>query len=78
MITITAESTPSSNDIRDYLTVLQLTKENPAFTECGIRGLIFRANKNGFNSCIKKVGRRVLISRNAFINWIEAQNQKSP
>jgi hypothetical protein len=63
-------------DIKDYLTIKQLTTENPAFTEGGIRSLIFHANKNGFENCIRRIGRRILISRNAFTNWIEAQNKR--
>ncbi len=72
-MTTTTESTPFNNGVRDYLTVTQLITENPAFTEGGIRALIFKANTNGFNSCIRRIGRRVLISRNDFLNWIESQ-----
>jgi len=41
----------------------------------GLRHLIFHADKNGFNACIKRVGRRVLIDESAFFTWIENQNQ---
>jgi hypothetical protein len=64
-----------STDIRDYITVKQLTAENAAFTEGGIRSLIFNAHKNGFGFCIRRIGRRILISRTAFANWIESQNK---
>lgn len=63
-------------DLKDYLTIKQLTNENPAFTEGGVRSLIFHSNKNGFKSCIRRIGRRILISRNAFTNWIEEQNRE--
>ncbi len=62
-------------DIKDYITVKQLTAENAAFTEGGIRSLIFNARKNGFGCCIRRIGRRILISRSAFANWIEEQNK---
>lgn len=40
----------------------------------GLRHLIFNAEENGFNKCIKRVGRRVLIDENAYFKWIEEQN----
>lgn len=61
-------------DIKDYVTVKQLIMENPAFTEGGIRSLIFHADSNGFRSCIRRIGRRILISRSALTCWIESQN----
>ena len=60
--------------VDDFVTIRQLTTSNPAFTEGGIRALIFRADYNGFNSCIRRIGRKILISKSAFSHWIEAQN----
>jgi len=62
--------------VDDYVTIRQLTTSNPAFTEGGIRALIFRAEHNGFNSCIRRIGRKILISKSAFSRWIEAQNEE--
>lgn len=64
-----------ANDFTDYITVKQLAAENPAFTEGSIRCLIFHCEKNGFDSCIRRIGRRVLLSRTAFCHWIESQNK---
>lgn len=63
-----------STQLDDFVTIRQLTTNNPAFTEGGIRALIFRADRNGFNSCIRRIGRKILISKSAFSRWIEAQN----
>jgi hypothetical protein len=63
--------------VEDYVTIRQLVTTNPAFTEGGIRALIFRANHNGFNRCIRRIGRKILISKSAFSNWIEAQNEEA-
>ena len=41
----------------------------------GLRYLVFNASKNGFNSCIKRVGRRILIDEAAYFAWVDAQNQ---
>ncbi len=60
--------------VEDFITIRQLTTTNPVFTEGGIRALIFRADRNGFNSCIRRIGRKILISKSAFSQWIEAQN----
>lgn len=60
--------------VDDFVTIRQLTTSNPAFTEGGIRALIFRAKSNGFDSCIRRIGRKILISKSAFSDWIEAQN----
>ncbi len=67
-----SQQTPISVD--DYVTIRQLTTNHPAFTEGGIRALIFRADRNGFNRCIRRIGRKILISKSAFSRWIEEQN----
>lgn len=66
--------TQPSMSVDDYITIRQLTMSNPAFTEGGIRALIFRSENNGFNRCIRRIGRKILISKSAFSHWIEAQN----
>jgi hypothetical protein len=68
------ESPQPSISVDDYVTIRQLTTSNPAFTEGGIRALIFRAENNGFKRCIRRIGRKILISKSAFSHWIEAQN----
>lgn len=42
-----------------------------------LRALVFNANKNGFDSCIRRIGRRVLIDEAAYFAWVEAQNNKA-
>ena len=69
------EPTKFSISVEDFVTIRQLTTTNPAFTEGGIRALIFRAKSNGFNRCIRRIGRKILISKTAFSRWIEAQNE---
>jgi hypothetical protein len=39
----------------------------------GLRHLIFNADKTGFNACIRRVGRRVLIDEAQFFEWIKTQ-----
>ena len=40
----------------------------------GLRHLIFNADSNGFNSVVKRAGRRVLIDEVAFFQWMEKNN----
>lgn len=42
----------------------------------GLRHLAFHAESNGFESCLRRVGRRVLIDEAAFFEWVERQNDK--
>ena len=41
-----------------------------------LRALVFNAEKNGFDSCIRRIGRRVLINETAYFAWVETQNKK--
>ena len=38
----------------------------------GLRGLIFHADSNGFDKCIRRVGRSVLIHEEEFFKWVES------
>ena len=39
----------------------------------GLRHLIFHREQNGFDACLRKVGRRLLIDEQAFFAWVEKQ-----
>jgi len=41
------------------------------FTENSIRWWVFNAKENGFESCIKKVGRKILIDLDEFEKWLD-------
>ena len=41
----------------------------------GLRHLVFHAEKNGFDRCIRRVGRRILIDEGLFFEWLDGQNQ---
>ena len=41
----------------------------------GLRHLIFHADQNGFNTVIRRVGRRLLIDESAFFEWISQQSK---
>lgn len=41
----------------------------------GLRHLVFHAKTNGFERCVRRVGRRVLIDERAFLDWVDAQSR---
>jgi len=42
----------------------------------GLRHLVFYAKDNGFDSCLVRVGRRVLIDEAKFFEWIDTQKKE--
>ena len=56
------------------LTVKQFCQQHPAFTEGGLRWLLFNRQDNGLDRAVLKVGRRVLIDVDRFFAWINEQN----
>lgn len=40
----------------------------------GLRHLIFFAKTNGFETCLRRVGKRLLIHERSFFEWVEQQN----
>jgi len=60
-----------------YFTVQQFTEKHPAFTNGGLRSLIFNEATNGLkqSGAILRIGRKVLIDETKFFGWVEAQNQ---
>lgn len=43
----------------------------------GLRHLVFHAKNNGFDTVIRRVGRRVLIDEAAFHRWVAEQNSNA-
>jgi hypothetical protein len=44
-----------------------------AITEPAIRWLIFNEKSNGFSTCIRRLGRKILIDLDSFEHWIDSQ-----
>ena len=57
------------------LTVRQFAERHKAFSEAGLRYLIFHADTNGMAKCLRRVGRRVLIDESVFFECIEHNSQ---
>ncbi len=52
-------------------TVKQVVKEYPAFTESGLRWLLFNKETNGIESAVIKLGGRVYIDGDEFDSYLE-------
>ncbi len=62
----------SAPKIKNYLTIKEFSAKYSAFTENSLRWLIFNRVTNGFYSCFRKVGKRVLIDEAAFFSQIDS------
>lgn len=66
-------------DFRKLRTVRQIVElskganggEEAAFTEGGLRWMIFHSERNGLDEALVRVGRRVLVDEDAFNEWLE-------
>ncbi len=56
---------------KQYKTVKQIAESYDGFTESAIRFILFNRKQNKFDSCVRKIGRKILISENDFLQWIE-------
>jgi len=65
--TNTAPAPEASPTPTRLLSVDQFIAAYPGFTKGGVRYLIFNARTNGFDVCLVKIGRRVLIDEAAFL-----------
>jgi len=59
-------------DARSFLTIKQAATKYQAFSEGSLRWLWFNGEKNGFSSCVRKVGKKILIDEPLFVAWIES------
>lgn len=63
---------------RKLTTVNNLPSKYPDanFTPATIRWLIYNRNDNGFDACIVRMGRKVLIDIDRFESWLDEQAVK--
>ena len=64
-------------DIPPYLPVGTWSKYYEWPSEAGLRWLIFNAKRNGFDRVIRRCGRRVLVSTEEFLQWVETHGGRS-
>ncbi len=66
------------NRIPSLFTLKQFCERHQAFTNGGMRHLIFHADSNGLadSESIIRVGRRILINEERFFSWLEEKNKE--
>lgn len=60
-----------------FLTVARLAEKysSAGFSKSAIRWLLFNREQNGFNRCVIRVGKKVLIDEVEFVAWLRAQRE---
>jgi len=56
---------------KTFLTVRMLAAKDQCFSEGALRWLIHNSKTNGFEPCLRRVGRRVLICEDEFYDIID-------
>jgi hypothetical protein len=54
-----------------FVSVKELSKIYPSFSEASLRYWIFHSKQNGLSSCLRKLGKKVLINIGEFETWID-------
>jgi len=55
-----------------FMTVKELAKTYPSFSESSLRYMIYNAKQNGFSICIRKLGKKLVINLREFEKWIDS------
>lgn len=58
-------------DGENILTIDQLVMAFPAFGEKTVRWWIYNGKSNGFEACLIRIGSRIYIDRERFVEWVE-------
>ncbi len=57
---------------KNFLTIKQLAEKHKAFSYGSLRWMVFTMPK-GFETCVRRIGRRVLIDEDSFLDFIDQQ-----
>jgi hypothetical protein len=61
----------------NYTTIRQLAADPQfCFTAAMLRYYVLHAHKNGLSRAIRRLGKKVLIRKDLFIDWIEQQSYR--
>ena len=59
-----------------YLTIKQTAQKYKIFPEGGLRHLIFLNKDNFRDKIVKKIGKKVVLDTEAFMNWIAEHSDR--
>ena len=57
---------------RNFMTVKQVAEKYPAFPQGSVRWLVFTMPP-GFDKCMRRIGRKILIEENGFLEFVDQQ-----
>ena len=63
----------TTEKIKRFASVRQISALYPCFSTASIRWLIFHEHVNGFSKCTRRLGRKILIDLDLFELWIDEQ-----
>lgn len=63
-----------TNSQQKFMTVKEAAREFP-FSESSLRYLIFNGKSNGLNTCLRKIGKKILVNIADFERWIDAHKE---
>ena len=66
----------ASRGIRRLIPVSKFNDYHPDPSPAAIRWMIY-INKDGFEECVVRRGRRILIDEEAYFKWLDRQSSKS-
>ena len=61
---------------KNLIAVSQWNKYHDFPTVGALRNLIFFADKNGIDKCIRKIGGRLYIEESAFFEWVDERSKE--
>ena len=62
--------------VKRLATIRQLANLYEAFPQTTIRWLIHKKKTNGFDVCVKRIGRKIVIDLDLFEDWIDKQGNQ--
>lgn len=65
-----------TQQIRRLIPIPKFNDYHPDPSPAALRWLVF-TNKDGFESCVVRRGKRVLIDEAAYFEWLDKQNEKA-
>ncbi len=66
-----------TSESRRLIPAVKWDQYHPWPSKAALRFIIFNAKKNGFDSVVRRIGRRVLIDEAAFFAWADRQGRSA-
>jgi hypothetical protein len=63
-------------ELRNLKTPRQIVESCPGLTMGGLRMLLFHSRTNGLETCVVRLGRKLLIDEAAFVGWLDGLREE--